>query len=158
MYKTIFMLHFSSVPWGCVRLSPFGTSTSNWPIVSAPGDRGVRTFSGMRIGKGNRNSWRKPAQCRFANHKSHINWPEFEPGKPATNRLSYGTASKSHINWPGLDPGKQGLPSHIAVIVLRCNKSGPVRNVYGLKLNLKLRGLSPRANYTDRATATYRRN
>jgi hypothetical protein len=28
-------------------------------------------------------------QCHFAHHKSHMTWP----GKPATNRLSYGTAS-----------------------------------------------------------------
>jgi hypothetical protein len=35
-------------------------------------------------------------ECHFVRHKSHMNWPEREPGprgeKPATNRLSYGTA------------------------------------------------------------------
>jgi hypothetical protein len=32
-------------------------------------------------------------QYRFVHHKSHMTWPGLEPGKPATNRLSYGTAS-----------------------------------------------------------------
>jgi hypothetical protein len=32
-------------------------------------------------------------QCHFVHHKSHTTWPGLEPGgKPATNRLSYGTA------------------------------------------------------------------
>jgi hypothetical protein len=36
-------------------------------------------------------------QCGFVHHKSHMNWPSANPdrrgGKPATNRLSYGTAT-----------------------------------------------------------------
>jgi hypothetical protein len=35
-------------------------------------------------------------QCRFVHHKSHMTWSGLNPGqhggKPATNRLSYGTA------------------------------------------------------------------
>jgi hypothetical protein len=31
-------------------------------------------------------------QRQFVHHKSHMTRPGFEPGKPATNRLSYGAA------------------------------------------------------------------
>jgi hypothetical protein len=30
---------FFLVSWGGVRMSPFGTSATNWPIVPAPDDR-----------------------------------------------------------------------------------------------------------------------
>jgi hypothetical protein len=32
-------------------------------------------------------------QHHFVHHKSHVTRPGFEPGKPATNRLSYGAAT-----------------------------------------------------------------
>jgi hypothetical protein len=53
---------------------------------------------GMRIGRGNRSTRRKPVPVHFVHHKSHISWPPGSNpgrrgGKPATNRLSYGTAS-----------------------------------------------------------------
>jgi hypothetical protein len=32
-------------------------------------------------------------QCHFVHHKSHMTWTRLNPGPPATNRLSYGTAS-----------------------------------------------------------------
>jgi hypothetical protein len=44
-------------------------------------------------------------QLHFVHHKSHISWPGVEPGsprwKPATNRLSYGTAcyKVTGFNW-----------------------------------------------------------
>jgi hypothetical protein len=36
--------------------------------------------------------WESTSQCHFVHHKLHMNWLGLlEPGKPATNRLSYGT-------------------------------------------------------------------
>jgi hypothetical protein len=50
------------VSWGGVRLSPLGTSATNWPIVPAPMiDDECGAVGGMRIGRGNRNIRRTPA-------------------------------------------------------------------------------------------------
>jgi hypothetical protein len=43
------------------RLGPLGTSAIYWPIVPAPGDCDDGEFGGMKIGRGNRSTWRKPA-------------------------------------------------------------------------------------------------
>jgi hypothetical protein len=37
-----------------------------------------------------------PPQRHFVHHKSHLTRPRMKPGKPATNRLSYGTAKPLH--------------------------------------------------------------
>jgi hypothetical protein len=82
-----------------VRLSPLGTSFTNWPIVPAPDDR----WWWMRSSRWNENWQGKPeysekncpsATLLTTNHT----WPELglkpnrRGGKPATNSLSYGTA------------------------------------------------------------------
>jgi hypothetical protein len=43
------------------KLGPLGTSATEWPIVPAPGDYDDGEIGGMKIGKGNRSSRRKPA-------------------------------------------------------------------------------------------------
>jgi hypothetical protein len=70
-------------------VGPLGTAATNRHIVPAPGDYDGET--GGMIGRGNRSSRRKPAPVPLC--------PPPIPhaartlgGKPATNRLSYGTA------------------------------------------------------------------
>jgi hypothetical protein len=48
---------------GGVQMDPLGTSATEWPIVSAPGDYDDREFFGMKIGRGNRSTRRKPASA-----------------------------------------------------------------------------------------------
>jgi hypothetical protein len=43
------------------KLGPLGTSATEWPIVSAPGDYDDGELGGMKIGRGNRSTRRKPA-------------------------------------------------------------------------------------------------
>jgi hypothetical protein len=54
-------------------------------------------IGGMKIGRGNRSTRRKPAQRHFVHHKilhdqTRAWTPDRSGGKPATNRLSYGAA------------------------------------------------------------------
>jgi hypothetical protein len=42
-------------------LGPLGTAATYWPVVPAPGDGEVGEFAGMKIGRGNRSTRRKPA-------------------------------------------------------------------------------------------------
>jgi hypothetical protein len=70
------------------KLGPLGTSAINCRIVPAPGDFEDGEFGGMKIGRGNRSTRRKPAPAPL--------YPSSNPGrrggKPATNRLNYGAA------------------------------------------------------------------
>jgi hypothetical protein len=68
-----------------VRLSPLGTSATNWLIVPAPDDRWwVRNSRGMRIGRENQSTWRKPypTLCDLGSNQCR------RGGKAATNRLN----------------------------------------------------------------------
>jgi hypothetical protein len=86
------------VSWGWVRLSPLGTSATNWRIVAAPDDR-----RWMWSNRWNENWQGKPKYskktCSSATlFTTNPTWPDLgwnpgrRGGKPATNRLSYGTA------------------------------------------------------------------
>jgi hypothetical protein len=46
---------------GGVQLGTLGTSATDWPIVPAPGDYDDGEFGGIKIGRGNRSTRRKPA-------------------------------------------------------------------------------------------------
>jgi hypothetical protein len=45
---------------GGVQLGPLSTAATDWPIVPALGDYDDGEFSGMKIGRGNRSTRRKP--------------------------------------------------------------------------------------------------
>jgi hypothetical protein len=53
-----FCLHSGGVE---SKLGPLGTSATEWPIVPAPDDCDNGEFDGMKIGRGNRSTRRKPA-------------------------------------------------------------------------------------------------
>jgi hypothetical protein len=85
--------------WGGVRLSPLGTSATNWPIVPAQDDRWVSSICW------NENWQGKPKYSEKTCHSATLSTtnptlpdlgsnPGSRVGKPATNRLGYGTA------WP----------------------------------------------------------
>jgi hypothetical protein len=42
-------------------MGPLGTSATEWPIVPTPGDYDYEEFGGIKIARGNRSTWRKPA-------------------------------------------------------------------------------------------------
>jgi hypothetical protein len=67
-----------------------------WPIVPALGDSEDAEFGGIKIGRGNRNTRRKPAPTPLCPPHIHLPDPGENPGrrggKPATNRFSYGAA------------------------------------------------------------------
>jgi hypothetical protein len=44
-----------------VEVGPLGTSATEWHIVPAPGDCDDGEFGGMKTGRGNRSTRRKPA-------------------------------------------------------------------------------------------------
>jgi hypothetical protein len=97
-------LHFAAfifiigIVGGGVQLGPLGITATNRLIVPAPGDYEDGKIGGM-IGKGNRSTRRKPAPVPLCPPQTPTYCPDANPGrrggKPATNRLSYGTASCS---------------------------------------------------------------
>jgi hypothetical protein len=64
-------------------MGPLGTSATEWPIVPASGDYEDGEFGGMKIGRGNRSTRRKPGpEPLCPPHKSHLTRPGLEPGPP----------------------------------------------------------------------------
>jgi hypothetical protein len=77
-------------------LGPLGTAATNRPIVPTPGDYDDGEIGGMMIDRGTRSTRRKPAPEPLCPPQNPHACPDANPGrsggKPATNRLSYGTA------------------------------------------------------------------
>jgi hypothetical protein len=78
-----------------VRLNPFGTAASI-TLVFQPqmiDDGDFVAAERMKIGRGNQSTRRKPAPDPGSK-------PGRRSGKPATNRMSYGTAQDSYLFEP----------------------------------------------------------
>jgi hypothetical protein len=97
-------IFFFLVSWGGVRLSPTGTSATIWPIVPASDDRWWWVWSR----RWNENWQGKPKYSEKICPSVTLSitdptWPDLGSnpghpgGKPATNRLSYGTASECNL-------------------------------------------------------------
>jgi hypothetical protein len=56
------------------------TSSTNWPIVPAPGDYEDGEFGGTMIGRGNRSTWRKPAPVPLCSPQIAHDLTGREPG------------------------------------------------------------------------------
>jgi hypothetical protein len=114
-----------SFSWGRVRLSPLGTSATNRPIVPAPDDRWWWMWSSLCNG----NKQGKPKYSEKIYRSATLSttiptWPDLgsnkgrRGGKPATNRLRYGTAFSSLL--------VQIFPSVLLFSnTLSCKHSGP---------------------------------
>jgi hypothetical protein len=75
-----------------VKLSPLGTSATNWPIVPVPDDtddeRGA--VGGMRIGRGNRSTLRKHAPLPHCppQFPHDVNWARNPAAAVGSRRLT----------------------------------------------------------------------
>jgi hypothetical protein len=67
---------FFLVSWGGVKLSPLGTSATNWPTVPVPDDRRwlVQSVEWELAGETEILGENLP-QCQSNHHKSHMTWP-----------------------------------------------------------------------------------
>jgi hypothetical protein len=93
--------------WYSGGFGPIGTAATNRAIVPAPGDCDDGEIGGM-FGRGNRSILGENLpQCLFVHYKPHM-VPKREPGpprrKPASNRLSYGTAVASRYTDRAIAP------------------------------------------------------
>jgi hypothetical protein len=88
-------IHRKKKGGGGIQLGPLGTAATNRHIVSAPGDYDNGEIGGM-IGRGNRSCRKKTCRSAALSTTNPTCCPEANPGrpggKPASNRLSYGTA------------------------------------------------------------------
>jgi hypothetical protein len=84
---------------GGVQLSPLATSATSGPIVPATGDYEDGEFGGMMIGRGKRSTRKRTTPVPLSSPQISHELTGREPGKSATNRLSYGTAYICLLNY-----------------------------------------------------------
>jgi hypothetical protein len=102
-YTRVFMIFFL-ISWDGVRLSPLCTSSTNRPILPPPGDRRWVWRSGWNKNWQERPKYPEKTFSSATLSATNPTWPELgsnpglRRGKPASNRLSYGTASCVNYN------------------------------------------------------------
>jgi hypothetical protein len=79
------------------KLGPLDTSATKWLIVSAPGDYDDGEFGGMKIGRGNRSSRRKPAPAPLC-------LPQIPLDETRARTRAAAVAKSSHIHCVCNDP------------------------------------------------------
>jgi hypothetical protein len=97
-YKTLFFIICG------VGLSPLGTAATSGLLYKPQmiDEDGCGAIGGMKIGRGNRSTWRKPAPAplcppQIPHDQTRGRTPGRRGGKPATNRLSYGAAIQNTL-------------------------------------------------------------
>jgi hypothetical protein len=90
MHRNVTVLFLVLVSWCGVRLSPLGTSATNWPILSAPDDDECGAVSRMKIGGGNRRTRRKPAPVPLCPPQipHDLTWPRTRAAAVGSRRLT----------------------------------------------------------------------
>jgi hypothetical protein len=80
-----------------VRLSPLGTSATNWPTLPAPDDG---AFRGMRIGRGNRSTRKKPAPVPLCPPQilHYLTWARTRAAAVGSRRLWHGLTDLDTYN------------------------------------------------------------
>jgi hypothetical protein len=100
-----------------IQLGPLGTAATNRPIVPPPGDYDDGEIGGMMIGKGNRNTLRKPAPVPLC--------PPQTPHDARTRTLAAAVGSQGLTAWATARPCSE------LVSVLRSHHYGmSYHNIY----------------------------
>jgi hypothetical protein len=82
-----------------------------WPTVPAPGNSEDGEFDGMKMGRGNRSTRRKPATAPFSPPQIPLDQTRARTRaeKSATNRLSYGAVNWLFVPDVGISAGNLGM-------------------------------------------------
>jgi hypothetical protein len=78
----VIQLNSIGIVGGGVQLGPLGTAAINRPIVPTLGDYDDGEIGGMKISRGNRSTWRKPAPVPLCSPQTPHALPGRKPGPP----------------------------------------------------------------------------
>jgi hypothetical protein len=108
------LVSLSFLRWGGVRLSPLGTSATNWLIVPAPDDRDeCGAVGGMRIDRRNRSTPRKPVPMPLSLPKTphYLTWARTRAVAVGSRQRTSWPMSRSCVVWLIQQYLKHDLPA-----------------------------------------------